>query len=197
MNTWKALWTGKQTKPDTNKERSNCYEPEQTSLIRPSGINILLIFLPPLRFAQFFISPLFNADCKEREIRAVDSEFKRNLQQDSRRQFQLAKTLSNPNHPYWHFSTGNLTTLEGEPTQAGIDVREALIQFHAKYYSASIMRLAVLGREPLEQLVQWAVEKFSPVKNLEITPPAYPHGPLTANELLVSVFLSSLVTRHF
>ncbi|KAG0334281.1 Insulinase (Peptidase M16) [Podila horticola] len=141
------------------------------------------------RFAQFFISPLFNADCKEREIRAVDSEFKRNLQQDSRRQFQLAKTLSNPNHPYWHFSTGNLTTLEGEPTQAGIDVREALIQFHAKYYSASIMRLAVLGREPLEQLVQWAVEKFSLVKNLEITPPAYPHGPLTANELLRTTFI--------
>ncbi|KAF8953411.1 Insulinase (Peptidase M16) [Haplosporangium bisporale] len=73
------------------------------------------------RFAQFFIAPLFNADCKEREIRAVDSEFKRNLQQDSRRQFQLAKTLSSPQHPYWHFSTGNLTTLEEEPTKAGID----------------------------------------------------------------------------
>ncbi|KAG0039010.1 Insulinase (Peptidase M16) [Podila clonocystis] len=141
------------------------------------------------RFAQFFISPLFNADCKEREIRAVDSEFKRNLQEDSRRQFQLGKTLSNPNHPYWHFSTGNLTTLEEEPTQAGIEVREALIQFHAKYYSASIMRLAVLGREPLEQLVQWAVEKFSAVKNLEIAPPAYPHGPLTANELLRTTFI--------
>ncbi|KAF9376695.1 Insulinase (Peptidase M16) [Podila verticillata] len=141
------------------------------------------------RFAQFFIAPLFNADCKEREIRAVDSEFKRNLQQDSRRQFQLGKTLSSPQHPYWHFSTGNLTTLEEEPTKAGIDVRSELIQFHAKYSSASIMRLAILGREPLDELVQWVVEKFSAVRNLGITPPAYPHGPLTANELLRTTFV--------
>jgi insulysin len=32
------------------------------------------------RFAQFFISPLFDASCTEREIQAVDSENKRNLQ---------------------------------------------------------------------------------------------------------------------
>ncbi|KAF9428230.1 Insulinase (Peptidase M16) [Podila epigama] len=141
------------------------------------------------RFAQFFISPAFNKDCKDREIRAVDSEFKRNLQQDSRRQFQLGKTLSNPHHPYWHFSTGNLITLDVEPTRAGIDVRDELIKFHAKCYSASIMKLVILGREPLEQLAQWAVEKFSPVKNLGIAPPSYPHGPLTANELLRTTFI--------
>ena len=36
------------------------------------------------RHASFFISPLFLASCTERELKAVDSEFRRNLQLDSR-----------------------------------------------------------------------------------------------------------------
>jgi hypothetical protein len=34
------------------------------------------------RFSGFFIEPLFNEDCTEREITAVDSEHKKNLQND-------------------------------------------------------------------------------------------------------------------
>lgn len=34
------------------------------------------------RFAGFFYEPLFNEDCTEREIKAVDSEHKKNLQSD-------------------------------------------------------------------------------------------------------------------
>lgn len=34
------------------------------------------------RFSGFFIEPLFNEDCTEREIKAVDSEHKKNLQND-------------------------------------------------------------------------------------------------------------------
>ena len=34
------------------------------------------------RFAGFFYEPLFNEDCTEREIKAVDSEHKKNLQND-------------------------------------------------------------------------------------------------------------------
>jgi secreted Zn-dependent insulinase-like peptidase len=34
------------------------------------------------RFSGFFFEPLFNEDCTEREIKAVDSEHKKNLQAD-------------------------------------------------------------------------------------------------------------------
>lgn len=34
------------------------------------------------RFSGFFYEPLFNEDCTEREIKAVDSEHKKNLQSD-------------------------------------------------------------------------------------------------------------------
>ncbi|KAG0267649.1 Insulinase (Peptidase M16) [Actinomortierella ambigua] len=136
------------------------------------------------RFAQFFISPAFSENCKDRELRAVDSEHKKNLQSDTWRLFQLSKNMSSPHHPYHQFGTGNLETLQDNPAKEGIDVRDELIKFHSKYYSANIMKLVILGREPMDQLASWAVEKFSPIRNLGIKPPAYPSPPWTEKELL-------------
>lgn len=51
------------------------------------------------RFAQFFIEPLFLEECKDREILAVDSENKKNLQSDVWRFYQLEKSLSNASIP--------------------------------------------------------------------------------------------------
>ena len=63
--------------------------------------------LPALdRFAQFFISPLFLESSTEREMNAVDSENKKNLQEDTWRLYQLEKFLSSPLHPYHQFATG-------------------------------------------------------------------------------------------
>ncbi|TCD63052.1 hypothetical protein EIP91_006039 [Steccherinum ochraceum] len=63
------------------------------------------------RLAAFFHSPLFTPTLTAREIHAVDSENKRNLQNDSRRLFQLGKSVSLPGHPWTKFSTGNFATL--------------------------------------------------------------------------------------
>ncbi|KAI7895156.1 Metalloenzyme, LuxS/M16 peptidase-like protein [Mucor mucedo] len=141
------------------------------------------------RFAQFFISPLFSDGCTERELKAVDSEHKKNRQQDSWRMFQLEKSLSNPDHPYCHFGTGNLETLFENPKRNGKDIREELLKFHDSYYSANIMKLCVLGREPLDQLTEWAVEKFKNVRNKNIQPPSFPGHPLTKNELMKQIFV--------
>ncbi|GJJ71266.1 insulysin [Entomortierella parvispora] len=141
------------------------------------------------RFAQFFISPAFSENCKDRELRAVDSEHKKNLQSDSWRLFQLEKNLSNPEHPYSNFGTGNLETLQDAPGREGLDVRDELIKFHAKYYSANIMKLVILGREPLDQLAAWAIEKFSDVKNLAIKPPANTNPPWTTGDLLKTTYV--------
>ena len=39
---------------------------------------------------------------------------------------------------------GNKETLESTPKQKGLNVREELLKFHAKYYSSNLMCLAVL-----------------------------------------------------
>lgn len=66
-----------------------------------TGIQIFLF-----RFAQFFLCPLFDESCKDREVNAVDSEHEKNLMNDAWRLFQLEKATGNPNHPFSKFGTG-------------------------------------------------------------------------------------------
>ncbi|KAE8149605.1 a-pheromone processing metallopeptidase Ste23 [Aspergillus avenaceus] len=120
------------------------------------------------RFAQFFVSPLFLESTLDRELRAVDSENKKNLQSDLWRLMQLNKSLSNPKHPYHHFSTGNLQTLKEEPQKRGLNVRDEFIKFYEKHYSSNRMKLVVLGRESLDEMEEWVGDLFAGVKNKEL-----------------------------
>lgn len=129
------------------------------------------------RFSQFFICPLFSPSCKDREINAVDSENKKNLENDTWRLYQLSKALSNPHHPYHGFSTGNKVTLGETPAANGLDVRAELLKFHSSHYSSNLMRLVVLSNEPLDTLTDWTVEKFSDVVNKDIERPIYLQSP--------------------
>jgi len=100
--------------------------------------------------------------------------------------FQLDKSLSNPAYPYNTFGTGNLVSLKEEPTAKGLDVRQAFMNFHETYYSANLMKLVVLGRQSLDQLEQWVVDKFSSVKNKDLKPPNFEGLPFTEKELQVT-----------
>ena len=120
------------------------------------------------RFAQFFIAPLFLSSTLDRELKAVDSENKKNLQSDNWRLSQLNKSLSNPKHPYHHFSTGNLETLRDEPRKRGVDIRKEFIDFHNRNYSANRMKLVVLGRESLDELESWVGDLFSGTRNKDL-----------------------------
>eukprot|EP01138_Halocafeteria_seosinensis_P003331 gb/GECG01003407.1/.p1 GENE.gb/GECG01003407.1/~~gb/GECG01003407.1/.p1 ORF type:complete len:1092 (+),score=141.62 gb/GECG01003407.1/:1-3276(+) len=111
------------------------------------------------RFAQFFVSPLFTEDCTERELNAVDSEHSKNYQSDFWRLFQLDKSTSDERHAYSKFATGDSRTLRDEPQKTAIDVRRSLLHFHAKHYVAKNLKLAVAGKQSLDELQQW-VEKF-------------------------------------
>ncbi|CAJ2509957.1 Uu.00g058570.m01.CDS01 [Anthostomella pinea] len=136
----------------------------------PSATNLSPLHGGLDRFAQFFIEPLFLPSTLDRELRAVDSENKKNLQSDQWRLHQLEKSFSNPNHPYCHFSTGNFEVLKTDPESEGVDVRQKFIDFHAKHYSANRMKLCVLGREPLDVLQSWVADLFSGVPNKNLAP---------------------------
>ncbi|POS73455.1 a-pheromone processing metallopeptidase Ste23 [Diaporthe helianthi] len=141
------------------------------------------------RFAQFFIEPLFLESTLDRELRAVDSENKKNLQSDTWRLHQLEKSLSNPAHPYCHFSTGNLDVLKLEPEARGVNVRQKFIDFYESHYSANRMKLVVLGREPLDVLESWVVEYFSPIQDKNLKPNRWPDAaPLGPGQLGLQVF---------
>lgn len=135
------------------------------------------------RFSGFFTGPLFNKDSTDKEINAVDSENKKNLQNDIWRIYQLDKSLSNHNHPYHKFSTGNLTTLGTIPKTNNQDVRKELLDFYNKSYSANLMKLCILGREDLDTLSNWALELFKDVKTIDRKVPEYDSKILTKDYL--------------
>lgn len=136
------------------------------------------------RFAQFFVKPLFLEDTLDRELRAVDSENKKNLQNDTWRLHQLNKTLSNPKHPYHHFSTGSYKTLHDEPINRGVKIRDEFIKFYENHYSANRMKLVVLGQESLDELQKWVEELFAGVPDKNLARNRWDEfAPYTAQEL--------------
>ncbi|OWR46486.1 putative metalloprotease, partial [Danaus plexippus plexippus] len=128
-------------------------------------------------FAQFFISPLFTEGATGRELSAVNSEHEKNTSSDTWRLDQLNKSTADDNHPYHKFGTGNRDTLERIPRERGIDVRQELLKFHQKWYSANIMTLIVVGKESLDDLEGIVVKLFSEVEDRGVTAPTWPEHP--------------------
>jgi len=114
------------------------------------------------RFAQFFIAPRFEAQYVDREKNAVEAEYQMGLKSDERRGLDVLQEIINPQHPYSQFSIGSLDTLADHPDSA---VRDELLQFYNKHYSANVMRLVVLGSESLDELEALARPLFSQVPN--------------------------------
>ena len=140
------------------------------------------------RFAQFFISPLFNQDCVERELLAVDSEHSKNVQNDAWRIYQLEKSIASPKHNFSKFGTGNRSTLRNGDEE----VVKALKEFHAKYYSSNLMRLAVVGKEPLEVLTDWVQESFQAIPYNQAIEPISEGTPFGAEQLNRRIYANTI-----
>ncbi len=118
------------------------------------------------RFAQFFVAPKFTPAFVEREIRAVDSEHAKNLQDDDWRARRVFWSQARADHPQHRFSTGTSQTLAGVTPE---EVRA----FYEAHYSAELMHLAVMAQAPLDTLETWARERFGAVPDRDLTTPEY------------------------
>lgn len=167
------------------------------------------------RFAQFFLEPLFTESATEREVNAVDSEHVKNIPNDAWRLAQLEKSTSNPSHPYSKFGTGNKETLDTIPKGKGIQIREELLKFHNKWYSANLMSLAILGQglfkifinilimtnatysltvsnnyiESLDELEKLCVDLFSQVENKNVASPEWKEHPFGPEQLQIKGYV--------
>lgn len=124
------------------------------------------------RFAQFFIAPRFDAQYVDREKNAVEAEYQMGLKSDGRRALDVLQEVMNPEHPFSQFSVGSLESLADRPGSA---IRDELLSFYDKYYSANMMRLVVLGSESLDELEDLVQPLFSPVPNK-----SFQHAPIAA-----------------
>lgn len=107
------------------------------------------------RWGQFFVSPLFDSSCVDRELNAVDSEFQLSLTDDECRVWEydyslltlrIIRQASNPTSTLNRFGCGNLNTLR-KPT-----IKEHLIEFYNTHYSANLMRLTVYSNASLDDI---------------------------------------------
>ena len=114
------------------------------------------------RFSQFFIAPRFDAQYVDREKNAVEAEYQMGLKSDPRRGLDVLQEVMNQGHPYSQFSVGSLESLADRP---GSSVRDELINFYDKHYSANVMRLVVLGAESLDELEALVGPMFSKIPN--------------------------------
>ncbi|OBZ78124.1 Insulin-degrading enzyme [Grifola frondosa] len=178
------------------------------------GPSLLSQALP--RLAAFFHSPLFTQSLTSREINAVDSEFRRNFQNDGRRVFQLNKNLSIPGHPWTKFGTGNLESLtdaarraqqngrltsdlseSGEKDFIMCETRRRLVEWWEQEYCAGRMTLAVLGRESLDELTALSVPLFSLIPNRGLNPrPVFTDPIWSSSEKGSIVFVNTVKDYH-
>ena len=123
------------------------------------------------RFGSFFTSPLFTESATGRELNAIESENAKNLQSDNFRVYQIEKSRQNSDHPHSKFFTGNKKTLLEESKRAGLNLREELIKFYSKYYSANQMTLAVMGPQTLDSLKEMTHIAFGKIPNRNVPKP--------------------------
>ena len=109
------------------------------------------------RLAQFFIKPTFDPNMVDREVRAIDSEYRNGKTNDAWRNYQLLKQVSNPNHPFSNFGCGNHETLLSKGPDHLV---QELHNFWDTYYQASNLRLTVVGSSSLDALQTTVQETF-------------------------------------
>ncbi|KAJ2545455.1 metalloprotease [Coemansia sp. RSA 1853] len=107
------------------------------------------------RLAAAFINPRFAPECIDREVNAVDSEYKGLQQDDEMYLQQLKKVLTSNKHPYSRFFAGNLQTLKEAAQNLNLSLHEQVAKLYQKYYSADIMNLVVAGNYSMDQLIEW------------------------------------------
>ncbi|CAF1145140.1 unnamed protein product [Adineta steineri] len=151
----------------TSGDHTNYYFDINPSLL-PEALDV---------FTQFFISPLFSASSTDRELEAVNSEYEKNLSNDTRRICQLEKSTSDPQHPYAGFGCGNSESLRTTPKQRAIDIRQVLLDFYTAEYSSNRMSLTVLGNQSLDELQSIVMKSFNDVPNKKLERVKYPADP--------------------
>ena len=112
-------------------------------------------------FVHFFICPLFNSDCIEKEINAINSEFKSSIRDDDERIEHLKVIEGYKNCCYNKFICGCSKTLKRN------DIRDKVIKFYKSYYTPDKMSLCVQSNIQIEEINKIIVEKFSLIKKDE------------------------------
>ena len=119
------------------------------------------------RFSDFFKAPKLYPEYTDKEKNAVNAEWSMRREMDFFGQYKLSRSMMG-SHPANRFLIGNLETLGDKP---GSKLHPETVAFYNQYYSANIMKVALLSNLPLAQMEQLAAKHFSSIENKNIEKP--------------------------
>ncbi len=119
------------------------------------------------RFSDFFKAPKLYPEYTEKEKNAVNAEWSMRREMDFFGQFKLARKMME-GHPADRFLIGNLETLGDKE---GSNLHQETVAFFEKYYSANIMKVALLSNRPLSEMTELAKKHFASIENKNIADP--------------------------
>ncbi|MFC0445642.1 insulinase family protein [Pseudidiomarina halophila] len=119
------------------------------------------------RFSDFFKAPMLYPEYTDKEKNAVNAEWSMRREMDFFGQFKLARNLLG-DHPANRFLIGNLESLGDKE---GSNLHAETVAFYEQYYSANIMKVALIGKQSVAELEKLAVKHFSSIENDKIAEP--------------------------
>lgn len=119
------------------------------------------------RFSDFFKSPKLYPEYADKERSAVNAEWSMRREMDFFGQFNLSRQMFGQ-HPSNRFIIGNLESLSDKD---GSKLHDETVKFYQQYYSANIMKVALLSNLPLAEMELLARKHFSSIENKNITKP--------------------------
>ena len=102
-------------------------------------------------FIEAIFHPLLSIDMIEKEVEAIDAEFKFKRKDELRRLYQIHKETCNPEHPFSKFSVGNATLFK---QHSCTHLRKNLKEFHSHHYTKNNIRVALCGSSLSDQDIQ-------------------------------------------
>ena len=145
-----------------NGGSSNAYTSQLETVYYFNVLNNNLVEILDI-FSRFFIDPLFNENSVLREINAVDSEHKKNINDDGWRLRQVLLNVRDKNNSTNTFSTGSLETLS-KP-----DIREQLIKFYNTHYVSSNIALCIISSHKIEKQLDMINNTFGLIESKPYT----------------------------
>ncbi|TDF39692.1 hypothetical protein EYS14_09305 [Alteromonadaceae bacterium M269] len=146
------------------------------------------------RLSASIKAPIFNPEMTNKEINAVHAEWQRLYQTDSFLLQQVVSSTVAPKHPTSKFAIGNKDSLSDK---LGSQPHTELQDFYHRYYSANIMKLVLVGNQPLRELKSLAKTYFGTIKNKNIQRPKVTAKALTEKELEKHIFVKAEGADNF
>ena len=119
------------------------------------------------RFSDFFKAPMLYPEYVDKERNAVNAEWSMRREMDFFGQFKLGRALLG-DHPANRFLIGNLETLSDKEDSK---LHEETVTFYNQYYSANIMKVAMLSNRSLDEMEALARKHFASIENDDIENP--------------------------